>query len=175
MAKTSVTKFRWFWAWQDEKEEAWLGEMSRKGYHLSSVVLPCIYRFTVGEPRNYVYRLDFQPYYKMDPEEYLQLFRDAGWEHIRMVASWQYFRKEARQGETPEIFSDVESKAAKYGRLLAFMAILATSLFVVLILNAGTDRYPFLSGIYIFIAAVFLVLIYAIFRLAQRIRQLKRL
>jgi len=30
MADT-IRVFRWFWAWEDDREEAWLGEMARRG------------------------------------------------------------------------------------------------------------------------------------------------
>ncbi|HLE51739.1 MAG TPA: hypothetical protein VI755_06730 [Anaerolineales bacterium] len=32
MEKTMIRKFRWFWPWQDENEEAWLKEMSQEGW-----------------------------------------------------------------------------------------------------------------------------------------------
>ncbi len=33
-------KFRWFWAWNDDREEEWLGSMSREGWHLSDFGFP---------------------------------------------------------------------------------------------------------------------------------------
>ncbi len=39
MAKELVIKPKWFWAWQDEKEEAWLTAMAREGYHLEDSYL----------------------------------------------------------------------------------------------------------------------------------------
>jgi hypothetical protein len=70
------------------------------------------YTFEKGEPRNNFYRLDFLSNYK-DKENYLQLFEDAGWSHVGEYGSWQYFRKTALEGETPEIFTDNESKIKK--------------------------------------------------------------
>lgn len=175
MAGNTIRKFRWFWAWQDEKEEVWLGEMSRKGYHLISAALPGIYTFTIGEPRNYVYRLDYQPYSKKDRDDYLQLFSDAGWEHVGEMASWQYFRTEAKPGETPEIFTDVESKVAKYKRLLGYLFIFLVSIWTVFIIHLSDNPYSWIGGIKIFILVVGLVFLYAIIRIALRIKQLKRL
>lgn len=57
-AKT-INKNRLFWPWQDEKEEAWLEEMSREGWHLQAVKLLCTYTFVMDEPAPYVYRLDY--------------------------------------------------------------------------------------------------------------------
>jgi len=54
-----IVKRKWFWAWQDEKEEQWLNAMSKQGYHLISPGSFGRYEFEQGEPKNYVYRLDF--------------------------------------------------------------------------------------------------------------------
>ena len=55
---TTMKQFHWFWAWDDEKEEAWLREMAQKGWHFQSVTPPGNYTFEKGEPRDDVYRLD---------------------------------------------------------------------------------------------------------------------
>ncbi|HCU56765.1 MAG TPA: hypothetical protein DF984_00800 [Anaerolineaceae bacterium] len=57
--KNLIVKRKWFWAWQDEKEEQWLNAMSKQGYHLISPGSFGRYEFEQGEPKNYVYRLDF--------------------------------------------------------------------------------------------------------------------
>ncbi len=175
MAKTTVKKFRWFWAWQDEKEESWLGEMAGRGYHLASVRLPGIYTFNVGEPRNIAYRLDYQPSFKKDRDEYLQIFRDAGWEHIGEMSAWQYFRKEAAPGETPEIFTDNESKISKYKRLLGYLCIFLAPMWTIIIIQLSENPYPWVKGIQIFILIVTLFFIYAIIRLLLRIKRLRSL
>jgi hypothetical protein len=183
MQKKVVTKFKWFWAWQDEVEEQWLGKMSKKGYHLSSVGLPGFYTFTVAEPYNYSYRLDYQMFYKKDKREYLQLFLDAGWEHIGEMSAWQYFRKEARQGETHEIFTDAESKIAKYKRVLTWLGFFYIMLIFIVserILGFGgriwgEDPYPWWGNVQLITLSVLLLLTFAIIKLTLRIRQLKKL
>jgi hypothetical protein len=175
MAKNVFTKFRWFWAWQDEKEEAWLGKMSKQGYHLSSLGFPGFYTFNRGEPKEYIYRLDYQTFRKKDKREYLQLFKDAGWEHLGAIGPWQYFRKEARQGETNEIFTDKESKIGKYKRVIYFLSffyIMVTSLFAWRI--TGERPYRWLEAIQIFYLLIFLLMVYAVIRLALRIRKLRK-
>ena len=37
MDKNQIKKTKWFWAWEDEKEEAWLSEMASEGLHLETV------------------------------------------------------------------------------------------------------------------------------------------
>ena len=59
MNPNTFRKFRWFWAWQDEQEEAWLSEMATRGYHLEKPQLFGIYHFQVGDPDNVIYRLDY--------------------------------------------------------------------------------------------------------------------
>ncbi len=48
---TTLKQFRWFWAWDDEKEEKWLRDMAKKGWHFTSVSLPGNYYFEQGEPK----------------------------------------------------------------------------------------------------------------------------
>ena len=175
MTKSNVRKFKWFWAWQDEAEEAWMREMSNEGWHLSGIGFPTIYKFKSGEPKDYVYRLDYRSHWKMDKEDYLQLFRDSGWEYIEEMAGWHYFRKLARPGEELEIYTDAESKIGKYQRLLAFLGILMLPLFFSIFNLRDPLTYGWMSIIRIFISLIFVLYVYAIVRLWMRINQLKRL
>jgi hypothetical protein len=130
MGTETCRKLRWFWAWQDEREEAWLGEMSEQGWHLFGIDFPGVYDFRKGQPKHYVYRLDFQTSRLKDREVYLQLFRDAGWEHLGSMSTWEYFRKEAEPGQAAEIFTDPESKIEKYQRVLRALVIFFPILFI---------------------------------------------
>jgi hypothetical protein len=175
MTKSNVRKFKWFWAWQDEAEEAWLREMSNKGWHLSSVGIPTIYDFESGEPEDFVYSLDYRSHFKMDKEDYLQLFRDAGWEYIGEMSGWQYFRKQAQPGEGLEIYTDAESKISKYQRLLTFAAILMLPLFIFVIVNTGDAPYGWISVIRVINFLLFVLYLYAVVKILIRINQLKKL
>ncbi|MFC1948610.1 DUF2812 domain-containing protein [Chloroflexota bacterium] len=175
MAENTIRKVRWFWPWQDEQEESWLRSMSQKGWHLVSVGLAGTYKFKAGEPRDYVYRLDYQTYKKKDEQDYLQLFSDAGWEHIGYMSSWHYFRKEAKEGEVPEIFTDLESKVAKYKRVLTYLAFFAV--IIIAVSHSVWFKYPYswwfvVRAIYFFLTAS---LIYSIIKLLLRIRYLRRI
>lgn len=96
--------------------------MSREGWHLASCVLGW-YRFRRGEPRDYLYRLDVDPRAGKRWEEYLGLFRDAGWEHVVRWGSWHYFRAERGTAFSEEIYTDRESRIAKYRRLLLVVVV----------------------------------------------------
>lgn len=119
------TKVAWrlFWAWEDVKEEEWLRDIARQGWHLRrAALLRCT--FDRGEPIDMVYKLDYNILAKRDLAEYLSLFRSAGWEHVGDIASWHYFRTPATAGSDPDIFSDVESRVGKYRRLLGLLLVL---------------------------------------------------
>jgi len=165
---TTMTQFRWFWAWDDEKEENWLREMSLKGWHFQSVSLPGFYRFEQGEPKDIVYRLDYLTNTK-DKPDYLQLFLDAGWAYKGEMNGWQYFSKEAVDGEAPEIFSDPESKVKKYAYLMLRLGFFVP-LYIVIASNPRPG-YEFVSLIWTVLLFFF---IYAQFRLLMRVKGLRR-
>jgi len=175
MSDNQITRFKWFWVWQDDAEEQWLEKMSRQGYHLTSVRLPCMYTFTRSEPVNYAYRLDYRSFSKKDKQEYLQIFRDAGWEYLGDLSLWQYFRKQVKEGEVNEIFSDNASKIAKYRRTLGYLGFFwAVLLFIVLErITILPESLPWWGNVHVFIAAVLVVMSYAILRIVLRIRQLR--
>ena len=70
--ENTIVKHKWFWAWQDDKEEEWLSDMSKQGYHLSKPGFFGRYEFEQREPRNYVYRMDFMTGKKDQKDTYLQ-------------------------------------------------------------------------------------------------------
>jgi hypothetical protein len=165
---------KWFWAWEDYKEEAWLGEMSHTGWHLKYTGFPTVYTFLRGDPLDYVYRLDFISSGKGSKNEYFQLFQDAGWEHISAMGGWQYFRKLPRPGEEPEIYTDNESKIEKYRRVLLFMVIMMVVLmpsFMTIFRGDMGQSLRFIQVIYTVLAVFYT---FAIVKLVQRINQLKR-
>lgn len=169
---TTITKFRWFWAWEDDKEENWLREMSLQGYHLTSIGLPGIYKFEHGFAKDYVYRLDYLRDRK-DYANYLQLFNDAGWNHMGEMHGWQYFYKEAVDGEDLEIYSDNESKAQKYQRILILLVIIFP-LLINGLLWFLSRRNEIIAVIGVLYLAIIFIYIYGITKILMRIRQLKK-
>lgn len=177
---TTVNKSKWFWAWQDDKEEAWLGEMSRQGLHLLHAGVFGQYSFEQGAPREFAYRLDFVLNAKKN-EGYYQLFRDAGWEHVGELGGWQYWRKEILDGNVPEIFTDNASKIQKYQRLIGFLVIFFP-IYAMLLTNP-TSRLSmqssgWIGSLYEILFFVFFVIVlilgFAMLKIVQRISTLKR-
>ncbi len=73
MKETLVVKSKFFWHWEDDKEEAWLTQMAKQGLHLVKPGALSRYTFVQGEPRNEIYRLDFiQSDKKDDAYQYLR-------------------------------------------------------------------------------------------------------
>lgn len=108
-------------AWEDEKEEKWLEQEAAQGWHLTSAQ-PYVYYFKKGDPEKVVVRLDYKNTLDKDYQEYLALFRDAGWELVSQFSNWHYFRIKPKTDEVPEIYNSDRTKAQKYRRLL--MAII---------------------------------------------------
>jgi hypothetical protein len=175
MEQKNIRKYKLFGAWNDDKEEAWLSGMARQGLHLHSLGFPGIYNFTAGEPREDVYRLDFITDRK-DYQNYLQLFKDAGWEHMGEMGGWQYFRTRKQGNQVPEIYTDNASKAQKYTRLLTFLLVFLP-IYVMMVTRQGPGEGN-LSEFYAaikFIFSLFLIFYaYAIIRISRRIIQLKK-
>jgi len=117
-----------FFAWQEEKEAAWLSAMSASGWHLNSVGL-FNYSFVLGVPEDFIYQFDFIILKKADESEYLQMYADAGWERIDRIGSWYYFRKPVSAGGSLEIYTGKEGLKNKYKRLLLFLFLVTFPVF----------------------------------------------
>lgn len=183
MEKKPVYRSKFFWHWEDDKEEAWLTEMAKQGLHLVKPGALSRYTFVQGEPRNEIYRLDFIQSGKKD-DAYMQLFQDAGWEYAGEMMGWQYWHKEVGHEETAEIYTDPESKIQKYQRLLGFLLILSLPVLMGFI-NMRIFQLPellaselwiewvFAGVIFLFIFA-FLFYSYIFVNIGLRILKLKR-
>jgi hypothetical protein len=173
MQPQTMRKRRWFWAWQDYKEEAWLESMSREGWHLQEVGL-LSYTFERGEPREWVYRLDFRPSRKAS--DYIEFVQGAGWQYIGKMSSWLYFRLPAEAGTPAELYTDSEGKVAKYQRIMGILVVTSPAPVYWVAVLSKLDRYP--PWVAVPLVAVFLsftgLYTFSMINLARRIKQLKR-
>lgn len=166
-----ITKFRWFWAWNDAAEAAWLRKMSAQGLHLAKPGFLGFYQFQSGEPKEYAFRLDFRPMAKTDWEAYLKIYRDAGWEYIGQMASWQYFRKDAAKAGPREIIPDKDSKIGMYRRLIIFVCFFELMMAVMLWSRLDTANNTGMSAITWILTVLVIFMVYAIIRLLIRMKQ----
>lgn len=171
MPENIIRKVRFFGAWQDEKEEAWLEEMAGRGYHLEQVGFPLVYGFVEGQPRQMAYRLDYTSLKKKDRADYYQLFQDAGWERVGEIGGWQYFRKAVEEGERAEIYTDNRSKVAKYQRVLLLLIVLMP-VYTAVFSTVEFEGFfmQILQGI---MFVIMMLYIYTVFHLIRRIGELK--
>ncbi len=105
------TWIRFFTIADYEDEEQWLRAQHKRGWKLVKTVLPCFYIFERCTPEDVVYRLDYRNCTETD--DYLQIFRDYGWEYFNRCMGWLYFRKpvsETDAEQDSEIFSDDVSR-----------------------------------------------------------------
>lgn len=174
--KNIIVKHKWFWAWQDEKEELWLTEMSNQGYHLIKPGFFGRYEFEQSDPKNYVYRLDFMASKTDQKDTYLQFFTDAGWEYVGEFGSWQYFRILADGDTEPEIYTDVSSKIMKYQRIVMILVIFMPTYLVVLNVNNLLDRDPtwLMIGIFTLWLSIIFIFAFSIIKILLRIQELKK-
>ena len=123
MAKQK-TKFGWFTIPEWEKEEKWLREQHKNGWKLIKATPPGFYKFEQCEPEDVIYQEGMDHI-----SEYIQMFRDCGWEYVTDMMGYAYFRKPANEMVEDEgIFCDDESKIEMIervykGRMLPLIVI----------------------------------------------------
>jgi hypothetical protein len=165
-----------FFAWEDEKEEQWLQKMAAEGWRLEYVA-PYVYKFQRSTPEDVVYRLDYKLTLDKDYAEYLNLFRDSGWQLFATFSNWHYFRINPQNNEIPEIYNSGRAKAEKYRRLLfVLLPICLAGIFPVINILDPIDPL-FSNGLFSIIMVVcglvYLFLFYAVIRVWIKIRRLK--
>ncbi len=103
-----------------EKEEQYLRKRHREGWKFVKVNLPGFYHFERCKPEDVVYQLDYNQEGLEHKEEYVQMFKDCGWEYVQDLGGYCYFRKPVSemQGEE-EIFCDDESRLDMMRRVFA--------------------------------------------------------
>lgn len=177
--KTETKKIRkWFWVWNDEKEEAWLRNLSSGGWHLQKIGFLATYEFEHGVSRDIIYRIDYKDGYNLKLSEYLQIFRDSGWEHVGEMSGRHYFRTPMAGEEEPEIYTDNESKIIKYQRILTGYYIFIPLFLLVIINRPEITKIPGFSIFDIILIGLLLMelfFLYVVLNLIKRIRQLKRI
>jgi hypothetical protein len=174
------TIFKAIFAWEDEKEEKWLEQMAADGWKLVSVA-PYIYKFQRSEPEKVVYRLDYKNTLDKDYQEYLTIFKDAGWEFFATFSNWQYFKIKPENNQIPEIFNSGKTKAQKYRRLMSGLIPMLPIYIVVLNPAFGIfdpDNQPhslsgIMVGLQIFFTVFIAFVIFAVIKIWMKIKSLE--
>ncbi len=134
MAKNRKLSFRFYSAWNYEKEIEDLNAASEKGWQLENG--GCFHSSFVRNPDiRYRYQMDYRRIDNMG--RYLETFREQGWEYVNSTFNgWHYFRRiydPALPEETYEIFTDRQSLREmnnRWARLALIMGAVLAALAV---------------------------------------------
>lgn len=159
-------QIRFFTIVEHEKEQEYLRKMHKSGWKFVKASGLTVYRFEKCTPEDVVYQLDYNKEGLANKEEYVQMFRDCGWEYLQDYMGFSYFRKPASEmnGEE-EIFCDEDSKNQMMvrifkGRMLPLLVLFFCVLLPQFIFNISTQNdliAAFLGGVlglYLLIFAV---------------------
>lgn len=164
----TVKKFKLILANNIEHEANWLTEMSEKGLHFFNYKLG-FYYFEENHAKSYIYQLDFQS----PEEEYFELYKQSGWEHVHTTLSqFHYFRADKNAIGTKRIYSDGSSVKGMYQRMIWFYITLFICLIVAqagLLLTWNGELYQ--KIILAFVWAVIVLYIYLFIKLMRNAKK----
>lgn len=133
---------KYFTIVEHEKEQEYLREKQKDGWKFVKVTGLGTYHFEKCEPEDVIYQLDYNQDGLAHKEEYVQMFRDCGWEYLQDFFGYSYFRKPAAQmsGNEEEIFCDDHSrlemmKRVFKGRLVPLLVIFSCILVPQFLMN----------------------------------------
>jgi hypothetical protein len=108
------------------------------------------------------------------------MFEDAGWILCGRAASWYYFRSRKNSNASGDIFTDEDSRLAKYRRVLIFLAIVSLPIINQVLIYSNTYRltdgsFGLFGRIILGISMAILVLLgYAVIRITMLMRSISR-
>ena len=182
LLKKNKVALKYFTIAEEKKEEKYLRSQHKKGWKFKGVSLGIFYRFTKCEPEDVVYQLDYNEEGNENLEEYVQMYKDMGWEYITKFVGYSYFRKPLSQmdGEE-EIFSDASSKADMMKRIykgrlrycIALFCLIICPGLTTVIVNNGL-HFNFMFGLYVFLFVVYLAMFIKFLISYQKIKQMIR-
>lgn len=134
--KDTKTEFKLFSITEWKKEEKYLRERHKSGWEFISINFIGLYHFKKCEPKDVVYQLDYNPESVTQKNEYVQMFRDCGWEYLQNFAGYSYFRKAASEmdGAEEEIFCDDVSRLDMMKRVFTSRMIPLLCIFFLIII-----------------------------------------
>ncbi|ABS22306.1 DUF2812 domain-containing protein [Bacillus cytotoxicus] len=169
--------FKFFTAWNLEKEEAYLREMHQKGWAFQKYHF--MYTFKKTEPKDVVYKADFNFDFQKslkNQREYLEIYEMSGWKYVSSFTKWHYFCKEVvDKNELPDIYSETETRIEKLKDLLNHLVIIFLSILPAISISCLESPANKLSIIIKgFIGFVVCIHMYMFVRLILKIRKLKK-
>ena len=127
--------FRVFTVPEWKKEQEYLRKQHKRGWKFTKVNFGICYHFEKCEPEDVVYQLDYNPDGIANKDEYVQMFRDCGWEYLQDFCGYSYFRKPASEMHGhEEIFCDDASRIDMMKRIFKGSIIPLLYVFFLIIL-----------------------------------------
>ena len=117
--RTTIRK--WFWAWEFDKEEAWLNEMAASGKALVSARY-ATYEFEDSAPGEYAVRLEMLEHApdSAEGQQYIEFVESTGAEYVGKVMKWVYFRKKTADGSF-ELHGDNATRIKHLGGIIRLL------------------------------------------------------
>ena len=168
---------KWFWAWEFDKEEAWLNDMAAKGKALVSARY-ATYEFEDCAPGEYAVRLEMlaQEPTSEEGKAYIEFVESTGAEYVGKVTKWVYFRKKTADGPF-ELHGDNATRIKHLAGIIRLLAPLG-------VINAAMGVYNlcvgtgFNSPVNVLCsglsAAVTVLLVFGLIKLNEKKKQLEK-
>ena len=168
---------KWFWAWEFDKEEAWLNDMAAKGKALVSARY-ATYEFEDCAPGEYAVRLEMlaQEPTSEEGKAYIEFVESTGAEYVGKVTKWVYFRKKTADGPF-ELHGDNATRIKHLNGIIRLLAPLG-------VINAAMGVYNlcvgtgFNSPVNVLCsglsAAVTVLLVFGLIKLNEKKKQLEK-
>ena len=130
---------KWFWAWDFEKEEEWLNDMTMSGWVLEKVGF-ATYDFVRCEPGEYIIHLQM---FDTDTD-YMQFMNQINAEYIDHFVKWVYFRRKAEYGIF-EINSNLDSRIAHLNRIGQTLSAIGGANILIGVVNSSHSHLSILN------------------------------
>ncbi|MCI0767765.1 DUF2812 domain-containing protein [Bacillus sp. TL12] len=168
--------FKFFAAWNLEKEEAYLRKMHQEGWAFQKYNF--MYTFKKTEPKDVVYKADFKldnRNSQMNQKEYIEIYEMSGWKHVTSFTKWHYFCKEVDDdNELPDIYSEKETKIEKMMDLMRFLALILALMIPGIYLNYLGPSVNSPIWMKLILGLCGCIDLYILMRLFWKIRELKK-
>lgn len=165
--KDTKTELKLFTITQWKQEQEYLRDRHNNGWRFIKVNFPGLYHFEKCEPEDVTYQLDYNPEGIAHKDEYVQMFRDCGWEYLQDYVGYSYFRKPVSEmNGNEEIFCDDASRLDMMKRVFRQRLIPLIVIFYCIILPqiySHSHHLNYLSGriftgIFAFLGILYLIL-----------------
>lgn len=165
--KDTKTEFKFFTIPQWKQEQEYLRIQHNRGWKFIKVSFPGFYHFAKCQPEDVTYQLDYNPEGIAHKDEYVQMFRDCGWEYLQDFVGYSYFRKPSSEmNGHEEIFCDDTSRADMMRRVFRQRIVPLIMIFCCMIIPQICFQYHHLSclsgkiftGIFAVIGIFYLIL-----------------